>query len=167
MPSVAARSSCLPRAPVAPVSTAPARDRDGRAGRRQPKQVRGRPGEDYGRGAVLRQNPHDVLKEIELLVRRGNNRFLPFVGLALGLDRAVAGEHFVALLAAERRIGQYIVPFATGIGGERVGAYDWAFVLSDAVQVEESSARRRPLCFPKSQYSASGYWRRLPMICAA
>jgi hypothetical protein len=34
------------------VSTAPARDCDGRAGRRQPKQVRGRTGEDYGRGAA-------------------------------------------------------------------------------------------------------------------
>jgi hypothetical protein len=86
--------------------------------------------------AVLRQNPHDVLEEIELLIRGADDELLTLVGLTLGLDGPVASEHLVALLAAERWIGQHIVPFPAGIGGEGVGTHDRAFIIADAMQIE-------------------------------
>jgi hypothetical protein len=47
-----------------------------------------------------------VLQEIELLVRGRDKEILAVVILALGVDLAVVADDAIALLLAERRIGQ-------------------------------------------------------------
>src|SRR5665213_3288756 len=91
--------------------------------------------DDRGR-AVLFEDRHDVLNEIELLVRGRDLEIWPLVILALGLDVAVVGENFEALLAAEGRIGQDVCPLFTWIGQQRIGARNRTFAVADTVKIE-------------------------------
>jgi hypothetical protein len=57
--------------------------------------------------AVLGQDGHHVLQEIELVVRGRDKEVLPIVILALGLDLAVVADDAIALLFPKGRVRQH------------------------------------------------------------
>ena len=93
-------------------------------------------GQHHGRFAVRRQDGHDVLQEVELLVRGGDEEVRALVVLPLGVDRAVVANDLVALLLAEGRIGQHHVIGAPARAEQRVLRLDDRVHAGDAVQIE-------------------------------
>jgi hypothetical protein len=57
-------------------------------------------------GRFWRQDSHDVLQEVQLLVRCGDEEVLPVVVLALAVDLAIVADDAVALFLAEGWIGE-------------------------------------------------------------
>ena len=83
-----------------------------------------------------RQHGHDVLQEVELLVRGGDEEVGAVVVLALAVDLAVVADDPVALLLAERRIGEdHVVALAAG-AEQRVLGLDDRVDAGDAVEIE-------------------------------
>ena len=78
--------------------------RAGSSRRRRPRTARCRAAPP--RLAVRRQHGHDVLQEVQLLVRRGDEEVLAVIILALAVDLAIVADDAVALLLAEGRIGE-------------------------------------------------------------
>ncbi len=81
-------------------------------------------GQDDGGQAVRGEHGHDVLEEVELLVRRGGEEVGAVVILALAVGLAVVADNAIALLPAERRIGQDDVVGAAGSTQQGVPLFD-------------------------------------------
>jgi hypothetical protein len=93
-------------------------------------------GHHDGGSAVLGEHGHDVLQEIELLVRSRHEEILAVVALALRVDLAVVTDDPVALLLAEGRIGQDHVVRLPAVTQQRVARLDRALTACDVVQIE-------------------------------
>ena len=102
-------------------------------------------GHHDGGSAVLGQHGHDVLQEIELLVRGRHEEILAVVILALGIDLAVVANDPVALLFAERRVGQDHVVRLPAITEQRIARLDRALAAGDVVQIEVHRAQPHDL----------------------
>ena len=99
-------------------------------------------GHHDGGSAVLGQHGHDVLQEIELLVRGRDEEVLAIVILALGVDLPIVADDPVALFFAEGRIGQHHVVRLPAVTEQRISRLDRAVAAGDVVQIEVHRASR-------------------------
>ena len=90
----------------------------------------------YHHTAIHLHDRHNVLQEVELLVRGGEFEVFALVVLALGRDLTVFPDNRIARFFSKRRVGQHHVEPLAGVPSQCIALVDRAAVVSNTVQVE-------------------------------